>query len=589
MKRLFIILFFIMFGYVGFSQSVDIEWYNPTKFNKRVIEGQGWSEELAKPYDRFPAKAEGVVRKEVWNLSRNSAGLMIRFRTNSPEIKVRYTVSSKHAMPHMPATGVSGVDLYAVTSDGETLWSGGKFAFGDTITYHFKNITPNDKYHKLGREYRLYLPLYNSVEWLEIGVDKGAIYDQLGVRPELPIVVYGTSIAQGGCASRPGNAWTNILSRKMDRQVINLAFSGNGRLEPEVIDLVNEIEAKVYILDCLPNLVVHPDAKYTLEDVGNLVLNSVNALRKKHPNTPIVLAQHAGYTDAAINATSKRYFEDVNKVQQLAYETLKSNGVPGLYIIPKESFGQDIESMVDGIHPNDIGMLRYAEGYEKELRKILNEPIGEESTTKPVTQLRELHNYDWEKRHQAILDFDNKEQVNTVLIGNSITHFWGGLPTGPRAPGASSWTKTFGEKALNIGYGWDRIENVLWRVYHGELDHVNPKSIIINIGTNNLEHNSNAEIIKGWELLISAIKTRKPNANIYMLGIYPRRGQEQRIANLNNELKRIVVDGKVNFADPGAVFLKNGVIDESNFSDGLHPNSKGYEILGQQIKKEIPL
>ncbi len=587
MKRISISLFFIMFGYAAFCQTGNIQWYNPTKFDKRVVEGQGWTAQLLKPYDRLPAKAENVVRKEVWNLSRNSAGLMIRFRTNSSEIKVRYTAGPKHAMPHMPATGVSGVDLYAVSSDGEALWSGGKFTFGDTITYQFKGLIPNDKYHQLGREYRLYLPLYNSVDWLEIGVADDALYEQLAVRPELPIVVYGTSIAQGGCASRPGNAWTNILSRKMDRQVINLGFSGNGRLEPEVIDLVNEIEAKVYILDCMPNLIVHSDSKYTLEDVSNLILNSVKVLREKHPNTPIVLAQHAGYTDGAINTTRRQYFEEVNKVQQEAFEILKGNGVSGIYIISKETFRQDIETMVDGTHPNDIGMLRYAEGYEKELRKILNEPIGEVSTTKPVTQLRELHNYDWEKRHQAILDFENKKEIKTVVIGNSITHFWGGLPKGPRAPGASSWNTTFGERSLNMGYGWDRIENVLWRVYHGELDQVNPENIIINIGTNNLEHNSDAEILQGWELLIKAIKTRKPNAQIYMLGIYPRRAQEKRIANLNNGLKRIATEGNVHYADPGKVFLKNGVIDEAYFSDGLHPNAKGYEILGQQIKRDI--
>ncbi len=118
------------------------------------------------------------------------------------------------AMLHMPATGVSGVDLYAKNSDGKWLWCKGNYSFADTINYNFRNITPNDNYHKMGREYHLYLPLYNSVEWMEIGTEEDALFEPIPIRKEKPIVVYGTSIAQGGCASRPGMAWTSILERK---------------------------------------------------------------------------------------------------------------------------------------------------------------------------------------------------------------------------------------------------------------------------------------------------------------------------------------------------------------------------------------
>jgi GDSL-like Lipase/Acylhydrolase family len=96
--------------------------------------------------------------------------------------------------------------------------------------------------------------LYNSVQWMEIGIQEGTLFNPLPTRKEKPIVVYGTSIAQGGCASRPGMAWPAILGRKLDRPLINLGFSGNGRLEKEVIDLMIEIDAKLFVLDCLPNL-----------------------------------------------------------------------------------------------------------------------------------------------------------------------------------------------------------------------------------------------------------------------------------------------------------------------------------------------
>ena len=220
----------------AFAQNVKINWWNPQSAAFPVIEGRAWQgKDLKNPYDRLPAKAEKTVREAVWGLSNQSSGLMIRFRSNSPEIKVRYTVGGSHALPHMPATGVSGVDLYAISSDGEARWAAGKYTFGDTITYNFRGLAGNDNYHKKGREYRLFLPLYNNVKWLEIGTPEGSEFTALPVRPDQPIVVYGTSIAQGACASRPGMAWTSILGRKMDRPLINLAFSGNGRLEKEVV------------------------------------------------------------------------------------------------------------------------------------------------------------------------------------------------------------------------------------------------------------------------------------------------------------------------------------------------------------------
>jgi lysophospholipase L1-like esterase len=575
----------------AFAQNVKINWWNPQSAAFPVIEGRAWQgKDLKNPYDRLPAKAEKTVREAVWGLSNQSSGLMIRFRSNSPEIKVRYTVGGGHALPHMPATGVSGVDLYAISSDGEARWAAGKYAFGDTITYNFRGLAGNDNYHKKGREYRLFLPLYNNVKWLEIGTPEGTEFTALPVRPDQPIVVYGTSIAQGACASRPGMAWTSILGRKMDRPLINLAFSGNGRLEKEVVELVNEIDAKVFILDCLPNLTIRPGSELavTAEEVRSRILTSVKSIREKHPATPIVLAEHAGYTDEELNPQSKNFYQEVNEILKNAFAQLKSEGIENLYLISKKDFNQDIETTVDGTHQTDLGMMRYAEGYEKHLRNVLHEYTGEASTTKPIIQLRELNNYDWEARHLAVLEHNKKSSPEVVVIGNSITHFWGGLPKGPRAVGEESWNKTFGKSSVNMGYGWDRIENVLWRIYHGELDGFNAKQIIVNIGTNNLHMNTDAEIVEGWKLLISALKYRQPKAKITFSGIYPRRSQEQRVVLLNEQLAQLAGQENIGFIDPGKVFLnKEGKIDEALFGDGLHPNAKGYELLGNAIKSAV--
>jgi lysophospholipase L1-like esterase len=584
-------LLFVFWCRFSFSQTAALSWWNPANATFPVIEGQAWAKELKNPYDRFPARAEKNVRPQVWNLSNQSAGLMIRFRSNSGQIKIRYTVGGNHALPHMPATGVSGVDLYAISNDGDWRWCAGKYAFKDTIVYDYQNLEPVDGYHKQGREYRLFLPLYNNVKWLEIGVQEGTRFTPLAVRPDKPIVAYGTSIMQGACASRPGMAWTSILSRKLDRPFINLGFSGNGRMEKEVVDMVSEIDAKLYILDCLPNLTIKTDATYsmTAEEVRKRILEGTRAIRRKRPDTPIVLAEHPGCTDEAMNAQRRGYYTAVNKVLREAFAQLKSEGLQGIYLIPREAFQQDIETMVDGTHPTDLGMMRYAEGYEKYLRQILHEDTGEAITTIPRTQLRELNNYDWEARHAAILELNKNTAPKTVVIGNSITHFWGGLPKGPRASGEDSWNSTFGKTGVtNMGYGWDRIENVLWRVYHGELDHFSARQVIVNIGTNNIQHNSDDEIVAGWKLLIDAIKERQPRAEILMLGIYPRRNQEERVAALNTKLAELTGSKNVSYLDPGKVFLKaDGKIDEAFFSDGLHPNAKGYSVLGAAIRPSV--
>lgn len=113
---------------------------------------------------------------------------------------------------------------------------------------------PGEGYDRLGYEFRLYLPLYNEVEWIEVGIDSAARFEWLPLREERPVVAYGTSILQGGCASRPGMAWTNILSRKIDRTVMNFGFSGSGRMERETVELIAENDAKAWIIDCVPNM-----------------------------------------------------------------------------------------------------------------------------------------------------------------------------------------------------------------------------------------------------------------------------------------------------------------------------------------------
>ncbi|UHG92461.1 SGNH/GDSL hydrolase family protein [Spirosoma oryzicola] len=563
--------------------TTDYTWWNPAQSQFPTVEGQAWPKDVQSLYDRLPAQAEKKVRNIVWNLSHNAAGLLIRFKASTDQLVVRYAVTGAHALPHMPATGVSGVDLYALTSDGDWRWCTGKYAFKDTIEYRFANLEPNDSYHQKGREYRLYLPLYNSVKWLEIGVPKGASFTPLPTRVEKPIVVYGTSIAQGACASRPGMAWPAILGRKLDRPVINLGFSGNGRLEKEIVQLLPDIDAKLYVLDCLPNLVatvgISPD------EIKTRIMESVKTLRQKRPAVPVLLVEHAGYTDGSLNPSRRKLYTDVNETMRQAFSQLQSEGVDQIYLLPNTTFHLDMDDTVDGTHPTDLGMQHYADAYEKSIRPILNEPIGSYSTTKPCTQFRDAAIYDWETRHRDMIALTKVKPPRIVFMGNSITHFWGGQPQAPISRGSDSWNAVLEPLGTqNFGYGWDRIENVLWRVYHDELDGYAAAQVVLMIGTNNLQLNTDTELIEGLKFLVNAIKVRQPNAAILLLGILPRREGEPRIRELNKSIAQASAQLNVTFADPGTVFLtSDGKIDESLFTDGLHPNAIGYQKLVSKL------
>jgi lysophospholipase L1-like esterase len=586
MRRV-IFTYFVVSLLLHVNAQQKISWWDPASHPEPVIEGQAWLQDGGHYYARLPKEAKETVRSAVWNLSRNSAGLSIRFRTNSSQIRIQYGVAGELSLPHMPATGVSGVDVYAKDGNGAWSWCRGNYSFGDTIKYDFLQLKSQEEYHDWGREYRLYLPLYNTVEWLQIGVEEGKSFEVLPLRLEKPVVVYGTSIAQGACASRPGMAWTNILSRMLDRPVVNLGFSGNGRLEEELIDLMAEQDAKLYVLDCLPNMV--PGLGFSPEVTHERIRACVKQLRQKRPGVPILLTEHSGYSDGALNPKRKSVYKALNKVMKQAFEELLVAGEDQLFLLTREALNLGLESYVDGTHPSDLGMMQYAVAYEKIIRDIIMAPKGESATTLPVTQLRERQNDDWEKRHQEMLRLNRENPPDVCLLANSIVHYWGGTPKAPFARGADAWDQLFGAlNVRNMACGWDRIENVLWRINHDALDGFQASQVILMIGTNNLHLNSDDEIIDGLRLLIRAVKHKQPNSVVTVFGVLPRRNQEERIKLLNQEIARLCSLLRVQYGNVGQEFLRaDGKIDEALFSDGLHPNAKGYQKLGTALKPYV--
>ena len=342
----------------------NLNWYDLQKQQAPILQGVGWNEELKGTFGRLPLRAKEKVRPDVWGLSENCAGITVRFRTNAPEIKVAYQVSGGISFPHMTSTGVSGLDLYTTDENGKAVWSAGGYSFGDTIKYKFSNLTSYSADTK-GREYQLFLPLYNHVKWMEIGLPKDAELSWVAPSTEKPILVYGTSIAQGGCASRPGMAWTGILNRELPYPLINLGFSGNGMLEKEVLNFINEIDARLYILDCLPNLVSRPSP-----EIETATLNAVRQIRTLR-QSPILLVDHVGYTDGFVDKKKYDDYHRANIASKKAYDQLLKEGVQNIFYLTYEEINMPMDGMVDGIHPTDYGMRAYADAYEKIIRKIL--------------------------------------------------------------------------------------------------------------------------------------------------------------------------------------------------------------------------
>ncbi|MSR81967.1 MAG: hypothetical protein EXS58_03470 [Candidatus Latescibacteria bacterium] len=326
------------------------------------IEGKGWTD-TASFYDRLPARAQGRVREPVWDLSRHSAGLCARFVTEAPAIQARWTLTAQSlAMPHMPATGVSGLDLYARTGQGQWRW----LAVGVPQTFPTSQVQLVGGLPPGRREYLLYLPLYNGVSAVEIGLPAESHLEKAPARPtgrQRPLVFYGTSITQGGCASRPGMVHTALLGRWLDCPVINLGFSGNGKMEPEVGELMAELDAAAFVVDCLPNMAP--------QEVAERTIPLVQLLRRARPAAPIVLVEDRSYSNAFFLASARQRNLDSRAALRAAHDELIVQGVGDLhYLTGEELLGEDGEGTVDASHPTDLGFMRQAQAFLPLLQRL---------------------------------------------------------------------------------------------------------------------------------------------------------------------------------------------------------------------------
>ncbi|MDA8859280.1 SGNH/GDSL hydrolase family protein [Flavobacteriaceae bacterium] len=373
--KFFLLIVISSFSILSFSQpSETIKTDSTVIYHGRqhfLIEGTAISDSLKEsPYDRLPISYKEKVREPVWDLSKASAGITVRFHSNSTSINLKWTVLNDLDMSHMAATGIKGIDLYTkynnkwryVTTAGALVGLKtyqNKSIPADSINEYelIKNMTPEF------REYKLFLPLYDGVTKLEVGIDSAASIEKATPSSEKPIVFYGTSITQGGCASRPGMAHTNIISRKLDVDCINYGFSGNGRMETPIVELISEIDARFYVIECLQNM----DSEQVKERVKPLV----DIIRTNHPHTPIVLVENMMYTMAFLNQTLETRLIEENTALKNEYDKIIKSGTQNIfYIKDNKEFLVDNEGTVDGVHLTDLGFKRYADYLIENFKKF---------------------------------------------------------------------------------------------------------------------------------------------------------------------------------------------------------------------------
>ncbi len=342
---------------VNKAAAENLDWHDITTWG---VEGRILPEqERLSWFDRLPAAAQTTVTSNVWKLSRDSAGMMVRFKTDATAVHVHYKLLKETlGMPHMPATGVSGVDLYARDDDGKWKWvQVTKPAKQEVKAEFIKGL--KEGY----REYAAYLPLYNGVEFMRIGVAKGSKFEGLAPRQK-PIVFYGTSITHGASASRPGMVHTAILGRRLDMPVVNLGFSGNGKMDKAVGEFLVQVDAAAYVIDCLPNM--QP------AEVTEKCIPLVKQLRATKPTTPIVLVEDRRFSNDWITPAKHQFHTDNHAALKAAYDSLHKESVANLYyIVGDKLYGDDSEGATDASHANDLGFMRQADIFEPVIRKAI--------------------------------------------------------------------------------------------------------------------------------------------------------------------------------------------------------------------------
>ena len=440
-----------------------------------------------------------------------------------------------------------------------------------------------------------------------------AVLESVKTHPDTQLLLIGDSITNNYDKANPPDedfqpTWTQFYA---PRQALNLGFSGDTTahvlwrlMHGEVAGL----HPKVALVLIGTNNTGHGQ---TAEQTETGIDSVVNDLERRLPETHILLL---GILPSAISPDKTERDQEVNRYLANGYgenprvtyldigAIFYHNGVLDNAIFYDPRLPQHAKPL----HPDSTGQHRMAEAIEPTLAKLMGDtprmPLDSmtdiNTAVIPVDRL-EQDLYDWYARHQAELAMVRQRlQPQVVLIGDSITHFWSGSPHATIVNGPASWTRVFGDdmRAVNLGFGWDRTQNVLWRLRQGEFDGYQPDRIVLNIGTNNLSGTSNSrantpeEIIEGMSAIIEELKIRSPKSHIILMAIFPRGKNPDnpfraRIQKTNELLAQKFASAKeVTLVDIGAKFLAaDGTIPAALMPDATHPSDAGYQIWADAL------
>jgi len=351
-------------------------------------------------YRRLPQKYKGVVRDPVWDESTSAAGIGIRFRTNASTLRLRWKLTEFERGGNLNPAGKDGLDLYAHTDNG---WQYVNTALAKDTINEFTLLKNSEPVY---REYLLNLPLYNCVTGLSIGVNQWAEMSTPAERwlmDKKPVVYYGSSIAQGASASRPGLAYTNMMARRLNRSFINLGFSGEGTFDASVGQAMSDIDAALYAIDCTPNS--------KKEIIYERAVALVKQLKTRRPATPVLLIEGFYYDDLTFEKGGNSNIDAKRKELHRAYDTLIRAGIKGLYYKTGEGLtGYDHEGTVDGVHPDDIGMQRFTE----QMQPVISSILKKHPSDNPVAEYYTLGDFAEVKKIDAHVHLT--DEVDTAFV-----------------------------------------------------------------------------------------------------------------------------------------------------------------------------
>ena len=338
----------------------------------------------------------------------------------------------------------------------------------------------------------------------------------------------------------------------------------------------------------------------------------VKLLREKLPDTKIIVLRCFPGCYGGPNPTSHRLI--LERASDIVSKLADGKhvfycDVNHVFLNLDGSINHDM--MGDWLHPTPAGAKAWAQAMEPLLSELMGDKsldtdIPANSAIVPVSKL-ENDSYNWWDRHADVLRIKDSINPEIVLIGNSITHFWGGEPKlkyadgKPRNPnGPNAWASIFGNyRVLNLGFGWDRTQNALWRLDHGELDGLHPRTVIINMGTNNTSQTSNArmntapEIVEGIRAVCMRVRSKVPDAKIVLMAVLPREQSPTHprriLINETNQLLEVFAkENKIELVDIGPKMLApDGTLPREIAGDFCHPTEKGYQIWADEIRHFI--